>query len=510
VTVTHTRGTSKGRCARAALAAVATTAATVGMAVLGAGAAGADTSSGTSSPAANQLGGYTLGSSASGMSVFYEQPNFPIPATPTLEFNFGYSASTFDAGPVGNANAAAVWPGAVIAGGGSQLPLLLDPYIQQYFAPAAPTLTPLIPNLGPWPFQAESAFPQGPASASDNNGPVSMDSTANQSESMATASVGLVGGPSSASALPAGMLTVQAVGSTAEDTIDNLGNAVSEATATVHGIDIAGSLIHIGEVSSTATSSSDGNQATLGGSSTAGNITVAGEAVTVDSSGLHVSTNSQNLLGPAQPSVDQVLSTAGITIKLTNPTDSVQGASGQRQLDGLAVTIDLSTYDQDLSKLMSMLPSQLTSGLAQLPVPAPYKQSITLDFGWVNVSAAASPAFNAELGTGSSGDTGGALATLGSGGTVPDSFGAGSIPLAVTGSTPSGGPTSSTSPAGGTTPTVIATAPVALFKGVGTGLIVLGLLLAGLLVMLLLRADKAVAALGTTAACVGEDLSAFR
>ncbi|MHB8594422.1 MAG: choice-of-anchor P family protein, partial [Acidimicrobiales bacterium] len=402
----HRQGTSMRRRARATMALAAALSGAAGLGMLGAGPAAADASSTTSAPA-TALGGYTLGSSAAGVSVFYEQPNFPIPATPTLEANLGYSTASFDTGPVGNANAAAVWPGSVVAGGGSQLALLFGPYIQQYFGPLAPTVTPLIPNFGPWPIQAQSAYPQGPPTASDNNGPLAMDSSATQAASTATSSLGMVGGPASESALPAGMITVQAIGSTAQDTVDALGNAVSEATATVHGIDIAGGLVHIGEVTSTATSSSDGNQAKVDGSSTVTQVTVAGESVTVDSGGLHAGGTSQNPLGAAVPSVNQILSTAGITLSLTNATDKVDAASGQRRLDGLAVKIDLSTYDQNFNKLMAMLPAQLTSGLSQLPVPSPYKQSVTIDFGWVDVNAAASPAFNADLGSlGSTGDSG--------------------------------------------------------------------------------------------------------
>ncbi|MDE3087650.1 MAG: hypothetical protein KGJ77_12930, partial [Acidobacteriota bacterium] len=350
-------------------------------------------SSPASSPSSN-LGGYTLSSSAAGLSVDYEQPNFPVPAKPTLELDVGYSSASYDAGPVGNANASALWPGPVVAGGGSQLPLLLDPYLEQYVAPLAPAIEPLVPNAGNWPVVATSAYPQGPATATNDNGPMAMHSSADQGASTATSSLALVGGPSSS--LPAGLVTVQAVGSTSQDTVDALGDAVSEATSTVHGVDLAGGLIHIGTVSSTATSSSDGNQATLSGSSSVTGVTIAGQTVTIDSSGLHVMGNSQNLLGALVPSVNQALAAAGISLSLTNPTDTVQGPSGQRLLNGLQVHWDLSTYDQNFAALVAMLPSQLTS---QLPLPPPYKQSITFDIGWAQVSADASPPFDASLGT---------------------------------------------------------------------------------------------------------------
>lgn len=498
------RHSTTGRRRRAALAGLAGLFAMGGILVLAAAPAGADTPSspdasgtGGSSP----LGGWNLSSTAAGVSLFYEQPNFPIPETPTAELDLGWSTASYNAGPIGQANASSLWPGP-LADGGSQLPLLLDPYINQYFGPLAPTIEPLLPDPGNSPVQAPSAFPQGPDTASNHNGPMAMDSSSSQSGSTASASLGIVGGPASQSALPAGMLTVQAIGSTSQATVDNLGNAIAEATSTVHGIDIGGGLIHIGEVASTATSSSDGNNATLTGTSTVANVTVAGEQVTVDANGVHAVGNSVPLLGSVLPSVNQVLSTAGITLTLTNPTDTANGASGVRQLDGLAVKIDFSTYDQNLSKLISMLPSQLGQALTQLPVPTPYKQTVTLDFGWVNVNAAASPAFNAS-GSDLSGDTG-ALAGLGSGdlGGAPSDLG-----LGGSGTLPGGGTGSPGTGAAGQT--IVGTAaPAALFKGVGTGLIIIGLLLTALLVALLFGADHAVGRLAEAAApCVGEDIT---
>jgi hypothetical protein len=457
---------------------------------------GSGSGSGSSSPGAN-LGGFTLSSSGAGLSVDYEQPNFPIPAKPSLEFDLGYSSASYDAGPVGNANASALWPGPVVAGGGSELPLFIDPYLEQYAGPLAPTIEPLVPSAGAWPIQAASAFPQGPASASNDNGPVSMSSSADQNQSTASSALAEVGGNSGQSSLPAGMVTVQSVGSTSQDTIDSLGDAVSEATATVHGLDIAGGLIHVGAVTSTATSSSDGNQATLSGSSSVTGVTIAGQSVTIDSSGLHVAGNTQNLLGALVPSVSQVLSTAGISLALTNPTDTVNGPSGQRQLDGLQVHIDLSTYDQNFEKLVSELPSQLTSGLNQLPIPTPYKQSITLDVGWAQVSANAAPPFDQSLSD-----------TLGStDNSAPLSTGTTGL-----GATPGFGPSSGGTPGTGSSPGAQAlpltrlSAPAALFRGIGAGLIALGAVLAAILVGLLLFADSLVGRLAAAAPCTGEDV----
>jgi len=482
-----------------------------GLSLLGAAPARADTTGGGSAPAAsssgapagtNNLGGYTLTATGSGVSVYYEQPNLPIPATPSAEADFGYSTASFDAGPTGQSLASVFWPGEVAANGASQLNLLLGGYLQPYFGSNPPTL----PNPGPWPVEATAAYPQGPDTQSNDNGTIAMDAATDGTASTATSALGAVGGTA---AIPDGMVTAQTVGSDVDSTVDSAGDAVAQATSSAHNVSIAGGLITVGEVTSTSSATSDGNQATVNGSSTVSQVTVAGQSVTVDSSGVHTPASSSPVpvLGALAPSVSQVLATAGITMTLTNPTDTVNGPSGERQLDGLQVVIDLTTFDKGLATLTSMLPSQLSSQIEQLPLPLPDSQTITIDLGWVNVNSAASPAFDA----GGSGDSGGDTGSLPlSSGATPGSglTPGGSTLTAGTPGTP-GTPGTGGSPSGGGTevPASLATAPVALFKGIGAGLIVLGLVLAGILAALLLRADRAVAMLGAGPACAGEDVT---
>jgi len=505
-------GRAARRGARVSMAAVAVVLGGAALFGLGARPALADSSSGgsgTSSGTAGQggpnaLGGYTLAAIGSGMSVFYEQPNFPVPATPTFEVNLGYTNATFNAGPTGASLASVFWPGQVAANGASQLGLLLGGYLAPAFGGNPPTM----PNPGPWPVQANTRYPQGPTSQNNDNGTITMEASSTAASSTASSAMGGLGGASGA---PAGLVSAQSVGSTAQSTVDNAGEAVAQATSSVHGVSIAGGLITIGQVTSTASSASDGNQATVKGTSTIAQVAVAGEAVTVDATGVHSSgtaPTSVPVLGSVAPTVNQILSMAGITMTVTNPTDTVAGPSGVRQLDGLQVVMDLGTFDNNLASLVSMLPSQIVAGIRQLPLPLPDHQVVTMDLGWVNVNAAASPPFNTDLGS----------SALGSGDTsTPVSSGLGSTPgdLGSGGgySTPGTPGTSGTPGSGGDqngtgSPTAsLATAPVALFKGIGTGLIVLGLLLGGLLTFLLLRAEAAVGALAAAPPCVGEDVS---
>ena len=162
-------------------------------------------------------------------------------------------------------------------------------------------------------------------------------------------------------------------------------------------------------------------------------------------------------------------------------------------------------FDKQLSSVLTTL--GLTKVINQVPnIPAlPNSQVMVINLGWVDVKAAASPPFNAgalstDSGSGSSdlgstGATTGSLGDLGSAGTGA-SFSPGSA----------GSPGTTGTSGSGTTGQTLATAPVGLFKGLGAGLIALGLLLAGLLAFLLLRADAAVGALAGAPACAGEEL----
>ena len=500
------------RRGRVVTGAAASLSAVLGALLLGAAPAGAEGTSGSGpgggaasgttgsgSGGASALGGYTLSAVGSGLSVYYEQPNFPVPATPTFEVNLGYTNATFNAGPTGEALASVFWPGQVAANGASQLGLLLGGYL----APAFGGNPPNLPNPGPWPVQADAKYPQGPDAQNNDNGPAAMDASSTSGASTATSALGALGGSSS---LPAGMVSAQSVGSTAQSTVDNAGQAVAQATSSVHGVSILGGLVTIGQVTSTASSASDGNQATVQGTSTVAQVTVADQAVTVDSNGVHstgTAPTSVPVLATVGPTANQVLATAGITMTLTNPTDNVSGPSGTRQLDGLQVVMDLTTFDKNLSALVAMLPSQLASGIEQLPLPLPNHQTVTLDFGWVNVNAAASPPYNTDLSSGDLG--GGAAGSLSSDGSTTGDLGAGGYSTSGTPGTP-GTPGGQGGSAPGTpnATAALATAPAALFKGIGSGLIVLGLLLAGLLAFVLLRADSAVGALAAAPPCVGE------
>lgn len=508
------RGEGPRRVVTLATAFAASVATGVSLLLVGAGSASASTSTTTTtnapssvsstpgSPggaASSSLGGFETSATGTGFTWTYEQPNFPVPATPTLEFHLGFSQTSYNFGPTGESLASTMWPGQAAANIGGQLSLVLSPY----FGDDTPNI-----DVPPWPFQAATSYPAGPttaSSASQDSPGVQMESTSTQDSGTATSDFGSSSGGDDSSFLPSGFISVQSFGSTVQSTVSN-GTAIAEGTSELHGVSIFGGLVSIGAITSTATSTSEGNTAQVSGTSTISNMTLAGQSVSLDSSGISSPSNSAPVLGPVLPSVEKLLQSAGITLSLTNPVDTVDGASGERVLDGVQLQIDLTTLDKQANQLAALLPEQIQSQvLSHLPLPLPNAQVMTVDLGTMDVKAAASPAYDAE---GSSDSTGAAGTDNGSGSLGTTSLG--DSGFTGTEGTPGTPGTTGTPGSTATSPNVgsgltAASTPAKLFQGIGAGLIVLGVLLALLLAGVLWRADAAVAALTAAPPCVGED-----
>ncbi len=460
----------------------------------------------------NTLGGFTITSTAEAMTAQYEQPNFPLPATPSLEVDEGYSTSSDNFGPNGSALAATLYPGQVVANAGPELGLLV---------PGVP-----LPPAPTWPEQAVSTFPEAPNSANTDQPGVNEDATSSANGNIASTSLGNdsptsgANGADPGSVAPGGSGNLFAGGSSAIFGIGSMSStssstapsttATSEGSATVNGVTVLGGFITIGSVTSTATATSDGATGKVSGSTLLSNLVIFGEPVTLDAQGISAVGQSAPLSIPVS-SINQLLSQLGISIALTNPTDNVNGPSASRTLDGVQISINLDTLDKAANQFASMLPAQLIS---QLPVAIPNEQQITIDLAHVAVSSTASPPFVANSGStgaGSSASTGttsalgstppstGSSFTGNTGSTGGSSFSGGTT-AGNTGSTPAtGGSGGSASPTGSAPTSAIAPT----FKGVGALLLLLGLLAALALAYLYKRADDATEL--ATAACADGD-----
>jgi hypothetical protein len=110
------------------------------------------------------------------------------------------------------------------------------------------------------------------------------------------------------------------------------------ATSTVSDVDIA-ALVHVGEITSDATASSDGTTGQGSGSTTIAGLTVAGMSVSVTPSGI--------VLGPTiapiaiGPLVNMVLSAVGVTLTLSPIEHVVSGAKAVEHAPALLISIDI-------------------------------------------------------------------------------------------------------------------------------------------------------------------------
>ena len=447
------------------------------------------------------LGGFTVNALAESITAQYEQPNFPVPATPSFEFDEGYAATSDNYGPTGSALAATLYPGQVVANAGPQLALLV---------PGVP-----LPPAPTWPIQASSKFPQTPNTASTDMPAVNMDAQSAAGGNTATATLGNDAATSGSSSgdpskqAPSGsgnplsgsnaLLGVGGMSATSSAAAPST-TASADATATVGGISMLDGFISIGSVTSTANASSDGTTGKVTGSTQVQNVSIAGEQVSITADGI-TAPNSPSLGALPISSLNTLLKELGITIAVTTTTDKVSGPSASRELDGLEVQVDLQTLDNAANKFATLLPAKLVS---QLPFAIPDEQLVTFYFGRVQVSSTASPSFVASnsgstgaaasstsstaSGISTTGNSGGASFTgssgVGSGGSFTGSSGSGaSSPTGSSGGSPLVAPQTST--------------VGATFKGVGAALILLGLLAASALAYLYKRADDMADALGT-------------
>jgi hypothetical protein len=450
--------------------------------------------------ATTSLGGFTVKALAEAVTTQYEQPNFPLPATPTLEVDQGYASTSDNFGPSGSALASALYPGQVVANAGPQLSLLV---------PGVP-----LPAVPVWPVQAVSTYPSTPNTAATDEPGVNMDAASSADANTATATVGdnaptagAVGNPSAGATAPnpgnplassSAIIGIGTISGTSTSEASGL-TAIASATATDGGISILGGFITIGSVTSTATATSDGTTGKLTGSTVLSNVNIAGTAVTVDADGIHTA-GLASTASPVIPTLNALLKELGITVTVTKATDTVQGAAASRTLDGLKISVDLSTLDSAVGQVASLLPASLTS---QLPIALPIQQTLSIDLGAVQVSSTASGAFDNSSsdtsGSGSTGDTGsssaGDLGSLGTSGTPGD---LGTSSPGGSGSPSGTSPTSGTPGAGNAGQPTSAITPV--FKGIGAGLILLGVLAALAMAYAYRRVDDATEMVGPACA----------
>jgi len=314
------------------------------------------------------LPGFNMGGKADAARWLFESPSLGIPAEPTGEFDISHSEVTLKSGPAAYGLGSVAWPGQVVAA----LPSFLQSDIQtasknQFQFPVD------VPN---YPVRAESFYPQGPTKANSQAGTILMESSAQAESADAAASLNSFGIPL--------LGTVGTQSSSASNGFDPQG-AFSMVRAAANDVSIAGGVLKMQSVVSTATARSDGDKGTVAGTTTVQGATVQGHAVTIDSSGVHVD-GAGTGTAAFQQAVNSALKSAGITVQLASPVDTVSGPSAARNLPGLLVTMN----DKAVDQLVSLLPAALQSQIRGQFTP---DQEMTITLAPVSVNATAAKAF---------------------------------------------------------------------------------------------------------------------
>jgi len=387
------------------------------------------------------LPGFNMGGQADGARWIFDSPSLGIPAHPTGEFDISHSEVTLKSGPVAYALGSVAWPGQVVAA--------LPGFLQGTIASQGGGQFTFPFNVPNYPVRAESFYPQGPTKASTQAGTIVMESSAQPQSADASASLNSFGLP-----LVGSVGTQSSMSSSGFDAQ----GAVSMVRAAANDVSIASGVVTIQSVVSTATARSDGLNGTVAGTTTVQGASVAGHAVTIDSSGVHVD-GQGTATAAIQQAVNGALKSAGISIGLAAPEDTVSGASAARNLPGLYIKIS----DQGVDQLVSLLPAGIQS---QIRDQLTFDQEITVTLAPVSVDAAAAQAYVPPIGA-----TVGGVTQPASGSTTPIiENGRSGSPAVSSGSAPS---------IASSVPTTLAAAPALKnFTGVPVAIVVLLFLLA--------------------------------
>ncbi|MEX2459174.1 MAG: hypothetical protein WD770_09325 [Actinomycetota bacterium] len=308
---------------------------------------------------------YALSAKASPIFQTYNQPSFPIPATPTQELSLGHSEVSLENGSA-HGVASVLWPGSTAANFPSALRDL-----------GYPADLPAPPN---YPVRAESFFPT--SEGQEDSALLDAGGVVMRSSSSATSCTA-----SARSAEVEGVLETGGASSRSSNRVEGAA-AVASAQASVSDIRLAG-VIAIEQVTSFAEATSDGTTAKLAGRTVVTGVTVQGVEVTVDRDGVHADGNDAPIpiAGVTDPMNEQ-LAAAGIAMFVAEPLDNVDGPTATRSLGGLIITFQPKVLAQNLPPgVLSGLPPEVPGFLTT------FDQTITIALAGIAVRASASPPF---------------------------------------------------------------------------------------------------------------------
>lgn len=307
--------------------------------------------------AAQAFSGFSISAVSTPLQIDIYEPTVPLPASPQLELEVGYSKAWAESGG-SRGRASLLWPGDVV---GEGLKTIVD----------ASGLPKELGENG-YPVQANSSYPDGKASDSQEPFPGAVMKTS-ASAAVTEAQAGYSGdcevrdaNPTAPAkcALPGDLAAVADVaGSSSVTRVENTGRTVlATAEAAADDVSLLSGLITVAGLSSQSVSTSDGKQAKGDARASYAGLKLAGQVVRLGPDGAALAGQSLNLPGlPTDPNA--ALSQLGIRLTVPTPSYDRQGALLTSTVSALVVDVDTTVLRSKLDALPWATVSDVIVGL---------------------------------------------------------------------------------------------------------------------------------------------------
>ena len=295
------------------------------------------------------LGGYKLDARAQAVNVIHDSPDSPSPTHPDFDGSVPAAQSTIDTGPLGHGLAAIFWPGPLGGNFGAALKQLGQVCAPPLPVPGIPPVCAPIPQQlkdnGDYfndPVRAETFFPQAPQDAKYTNIPGATMNSHIDAGGKKVESFGSLDGFGSAGVGVTANLNAKTT-STLSDT-----SGTTEATSEVNNVVLAGGMVTIGRVASTAKLTTDGQKATGEGHTAVEGLKIAGQAATVDEQGVHIGGQSNPLHNQINQALAQALAKSGLKVILVPTDNTMNGPTGSVTAGSLVIQ-----YEDDKNQVIA-------------------------------------------------------------------------------------------------------------------------------------------------------------
>jgi hypothetical protein len=353
------------------------------------------------------FGAYTLEARGQGMRIRYEIEGMLPGGSPVVDLGMPEALTRFTSGPLGYGVASLAYPGGVIV----NLPSL----VEQGSGGEA--------TAPPYPIQQEVFYPTGPTEAVDEqpggtaqrvtSGPLGVDALATFPATVAPP-----------------VINVGTIRTAAQSVIEE-GKAVSRTRVEANDIVLLGGVLTIDSVVTDLVAAHDGTAGAASGGTVANGVKFLGLDASLTEDGL-VLTEAPPVEGPAEPlggvltpvvppagealspfqqalddvlgqtdpQLDELLSTAGITVSIVEPaTAEAEPSAASLSSNGLLIGFDYFGRDQEaLGELLSAIPAELKPNLGPLSNPINFfteNHFTAIGVAPASVTALASPPFPA-------------------------------------------------------------------------------------------------------------------